>query len=152
MIVVYGIREKLGPIQARLSEIIRGCTQAIPEDERAPRFVALESDDIYYLGDRSDAYTVIEIDRIGSHDPQACKTLIETLFHEIESRLALPAVDVDIVIKEQEPYQWVRDQLLPERRRESHLRAGWFQVSRSGITKSTAACTAAERDGSSGTA
>lgn len=116
MIVVYGIREKLDPIQARLSEIIRGCTQAIPADERLPRFVALESDDFYYLGDRSDAYTVIEIDRIGNHDPQTYNALIETLFCEIESRLALPPVDVDIVIKEQEPYQWVRDHLLPESR------------------------------------
>ena len=64
MIVVYGIKDKLNPIKAKLSDVIHGCMQTVlgmPEDKCAHRFVPLEREDFYYPGGRSDAYTVIEI-------------------------------------------------------------------------------------------
>ena len=57
MVVVYGIKERLDPIKARLSDVIHGCMQSVlglPEDKRAHRFVPLAQDDFYYPGGRTD--------------------------------------------------------------------------------------------------
>ncbi|UTW05184.1 tautomerase family protein [Amphritea atlantica] len=109
MIVIYGIKEKLNPIKANLSDVIHGCMQAVlgmPEDKRAHRFVPMDREDFYYPGGRSDAYTVIEINMMAGRKPDTQKELIKALFREIESQLALAPVDVEITIKEQQPYQW----------------------------------------------
>ncbi|WP_284455220.1 tautomerase family protein [Alloalcanivorax xenomutans] len=109
MIVVYGIKERLNPIKSRLSDVIHGCMQSVlgmPEDKRAHRFVPLERDDFYYPGGRSDAYTVIEINMMAGRKPETQKALIKAIFRELESQLGLPPVDVEITLKEQQPYQW----------------------------------------------
>lgn len=109
MIVVYGIKDKLNPIKAKLSDVIHGCMQTVlgmPEDKRAHRFVPLEREDFYYPGGRSDAYTVIEINLMSGRKPETQKALIKALFAECERQLALSPVDVEITIKEQQPYQW----------------------------------------------
>jgi hypothetical protein len=109
MIVVYGIKEKLNPIKSDMSDVIHGCMQSvlgIPEDKWAHRFVPLESEDFYYPGGRSDAYTVIEINMMAGRKPETQKSLIKTLFQELESKLSLAPIDVEITIKEQAPYQW----------------------------------------------
>ena len=109
MIVVYGIKEKLNPIKARLSGVIHGCLQTVlglPEDKRAHRFIPLEREDFYYPGGRSDAYTVIEINMMAGRKPETQKALIKALFKEIEEQLGIAPVDIEITIKEQQPYQW----------------------------------------------
>lgn len=109
MIVVYGIKEKLNPIKASLSDVIHGCMQSVlglPEDKRAHRFVPLEKEDLYYPGGRSDAYTVIEINMMAGRKPGTQKALIKALFHELEAQLSLAPIDVEITIKEQAPHQW----------------------------------------------
>ncbi|WP_086478854.1 tautomerase family protein [Oceanospirillum sanctuarii] len=109
MIVVYGIKEQLNPIKARLSDVIHGCMQSVlgmPEGKRAQRFVPLEADDFYYPSDRSPAYTVIEINMMKGRKPETQKALIKALFQEIEAKLGISPVDIEITIKEQETYQW----------------------------------------------
>ena len=109
MIVVYGIREKLDPIKATLSDVIHGCMQSIlgiPASKRAHRFVPLEKEDFYYPEGRSDAYTVIEINMMAGRKPETQKALIKSLFQEIENQLCIVPIDIEITIKEQAPYQW----------------------------------------------
>ena len=109
MIVVYGIRDHLDPIKARLSDVIHGAMRSVlgmPEDKRAHRFVPLAREDFYYPGGRSDAYTVIEINMMAGRKPETQKTLIKALFRDIEVELGIHPVDVEITIKEQAPYQW----------------------------------------------
>ncbi len=109
MIVVYGIKERLNPIKAKLSDVIHGCMMSvlgIPEDKRAHRFVPLDKADFYYPGGRSDAYTVIEINMMAGRQPETQKRLITSLFEQIEKQLAIAPVDIEITIKEQQPYQW----------------------------------------------
>ena len=86
MIVVYGIKDQLNPIKAKLSNVIHGCMQSVlgmPEDKRAHRFVALEREDFYYPGGRSDAYTVIEINMMSGRTPETQKALIKSLFQGV---------------------------------------------------------------------
>ena len=109
MIVVYGIKENLNPIKAALSDVIHLCMQSelgMPEDKRAHRFVPLDKEDFYYPGGRSDAYTVIEINMMAGRKPETQKALIKKLFSEIENRISIAPIDVEITIKEQQPYQW----------------------------------------------
>lgn len=109
MIVIYGIKENLDPIKAKLSDVIHGCMQSVlgmPEDKRAHRIVPLDKEDFYYPGGRSDAYTVIEINMMFGRKPETQRKLIKTLFREIEAQIGLSPIDVEITIKEQQPYQW----------------------------------------------
>ncbi len=109
MIVIYGIKESLNPIKAKLSDVIHGCMQSVlglPEDKRAHRFMPMDKSDFYYPGGRSDAYIVIEVNMIAGRTEETQKKLIKTLFHEIEQQLAIEPVDVEVIIKEQAPYQW----------------------------------------------
>lgn len=109
MIVVYGIKENLNPIKAKLSDVIHGCMQSVlgmPEDKRAHRFVPLDREDFYYPGGRTDQYTVIEINMMAGRKPETQKALIKSLFQQLENQLSLSPIDVEITIKEQAPHQW----------------------------------------------
>jgi len=109
MILIYGIREKLDPIKAKLSDVIHGCMQSalgLPKDKRAHRFIPMDREDFYYPDGRSDAYTVIEINMMAGRQVETQKKLIKLLFQEIEQQLSIHPVDVEITIKEQAPYQW----------------------------------------------
>jgi phenylpyruvate tautomerase PptA (4-oxalocrotonate tautomerase family) len=109
MIVIFGIKERLNPIKSQLSDVIHGCMQSVlgmPEDKRAHRFIPMEKEDFYYPGGRSDAYTVIEINMMAGRQPETQKRLINTLFEKIEKQLGIPPIDIEITIKEQQPYQW----------------------------------------------
>ena len=109
MIVIYGIKEKLNPIKAELADIIHQCMQSVlgmPEDKRAHRFIPMNKDDFYYPGGRSDAYTVIEINMMAGRKVETQKKLIKAMFVMIEKQLKITSIDIEIVIKEQAPYQW----------------------------------------------
>ncbi|REL29294.1 tautomerase family protein [Thalassotalea euphylliae] len=109
MIVIYGIKERLNPIKAELSDIVHQCMQSVlgmPEDKRAQRFIPLAKEDYYYPAGRSDAYTVIEINMMSGRQPETQKRLIKTLFHLLETKLNIAPIDIEITIKEQAPYQW----------------------------------------------
>lgn len=109
MIVVYGIKDNLNPIKAKLSEVIHGCMQSVlglPEDKRAQRFISLNAEDFYYPSDRSTAYTVIEINMMAGRTIATQKTLIKALFFQIEAQLGIAPIDIEITIKEQPAHCW----------------------------------------------
>lgn len=109
MIVIYGIKEQLNPIKAQLSDVIHSSMQSVlgfPEDKRAHRFIPMDKEDFYFPGGRSDAYTVIEINMMAGRKVETQKNLIKSLFKNIESKLAIAPVDIEVIIKEQAPHQW----------------------------------------------
>lgn len=109
MIIIYGIKEQLNPIKARLSDTLHACMQEVlgmPEDKRAHRFIPMEKDDFYYPGGRSDAYTVIEINMMQGRTEETKKALIKAIFAKCETQLGLAPADVEITIQEQPPHCW----------------------------------------------
>lgn len=109
MIVIYGIKERLDPIKARLSDVIHGCMQTVlgmPEDKRAHRFIPMDAEDLYYPGGRTDAYTIIEINMMQGRTPETQKALIKELFRRVESETGISPVDLEVTIKEQPPHCW----------------------------------------------
>ena len=109
MIVIYGIKEKLNPIKAKLSDLLHQCMQdvlGLPEDKRAHRFVPMAADDFYAPGGRSAAYTVIEINMMAGRRPETIKALIKRMFVVLEAGLGLAPVDVEITVHEQPAHCW----------------------------------------------
>ncbi|HFQ5144226.1 TPA: tautomerase family protein [Vibrio vulnificus] len=109
MVVIYGIKDHLNPIKAELSDVIQNSmTQALglPEDKRAHRFIPLDKSDFYYPSGRTDAYTVIEVNMMEGRKVETKKALIKALFSNIESRLGISPVDIEITIKEQPSHCW----------------------------------------------
>ncbi|NKB24005.1 MAG: tautomerase family protein [Kiritimatiellae bacterium] len=109
MIVVYGIKEKLNPVKSVLSDVLHSCMQStlgMPEDKRAHRFVPLESDDFYFPSGRSSAYTVIEINMTEDRSIDTKKKLIKAIFKQIEHKLNIAPIDIEITIKEQPDHCW----------------------------------------------
>jgi len=109
MIIVYGIKEHLNPIKAELSNTIHHCMQSVlgmPEDKRAHRFIPMDKENFYYPGGRTAAYTVIEINMMQGREAATQKQLIKKLFQEIEQKLGIAPIDVEITIKEQPAHCW----------------------------------------------
>ena len=109
MIVIYGLKESLNPIKARLSDVIHQSMMSalgLPEDKRIHRFIPLDKDDFYYPSDRSVQYTIIEINMMEGREVETKKTLIKTLFQNIEKHLNIAPIDVEITIKEQPAHCW----------------------------------------------
>ena len=109
MIRIYGIKEKLNPIKAELSDIINQCmveALSFPDNKRAHRFIPLDSDNYYYPEGRTDAYTVLEISLMSGRSVEAKKTLIHLLFKEIESNLGISPIDIEITISESPASNW----------------------------------------------
>ncbi|KZN30142.1 hypothetical protein N480_04125 [Pseudoalteromonas luteoviolacea S2607] len=109
MIVVYGIAENLNPIKAELSDVIQSTMThvlGLPEDKRAHRFIPMDSSDYYYPSGRTDAYTVIEINMMAGRKVETKKALIKMLFENIEAKLGIKPVDIEITIKEQPAHCW----------------------------------------------
>lgn len=103
MIRIYGIKEHLNPIKAKLSNVINQCmveALSFPENKRAHRFFPMSKDDFYYPEGRTDAYTVIEISMMSGRSEEARKRLMHLLFEQIEKVLGISPVDVEIMIFE----------------------------------------------------
>lgn len=109
MIVIYGIKENLNPIKAKLSDVIHQSMQdtlGMPEDKRAHRFIPMDKSDFYYPGGRTDNYTVIEINMMEGRKVETKKSLIKAIFQNIENALNISPVDIEITIKEQPKHCW----------------------------------------------
>ncbi|EGQ9976230.1 tautomerase family protein [Vibrio vulnificus] len=109
MIIIYGIRDRLNPIKAKLSDVIQSCMTdvlTLPASKRAHRIVPLDKEDFYFPADRSDSYTVIEINMMEGRKPDTKKALIKELFNRIETELGISPVDIEITIKEQPAHCW----------------------------------------------
>jgi len=80
MITVFGLKSKLAPRREQLAEVIYTSLSLgldIPKGKHAIRFLCLEKDDFYYPFDRSDDYTVIEINLMAGRMEGTKKRLIK---------------------------------------------------------------------------
>ncbi|MBM7037199.1 tautomerase family protein [Vibrio ulleungensis] len=109
MILIYGIKERLNPIKAELSDVIHQTMSEVlglPEDKRAHRFIPMNAEDFYAPGGRSASYTVIEINLMQGREVTTKKALIKTLFTNINAKLGIAPIDIEITLHEQPPHCW----------------------------------------------
>ncbi len=109
MIRVYGLRQYLDPIKAKLSDVINTCmvdALSFPTDKRAHRFIPMDSEDFYYPEGRTDAYTVIEISLMEGRSAEVRKKLIHLLFKRIGENLGIAPIDLEITLFETPAGNW----------------------------------------------
>ena len=108
-IKVYGIKERLNPIKAKLSDVIHACVvEALqfPPDKRAHRFFPLEKEDMYYPSGRTDDYTIIEITMIQGRTKETKKKLVRLLFDRIQDGIGISHQDIEVCIYESPAENW----------------------------------------------
>ena len=108
-IKIYGMKEQLNQVKARLSDIIHSCVVdalRYPQDKRAHRFFGLEQDDFYYPAGRTDKYIIIEISMFEGRSTETKKRLIRLLFERISAQLAISTQDIEITIFETPRHNW----------------------------------------------
>ena len=108
-IKIYGLKESLDPIKAKLSDVIHSCVVNaldFPEDKRFHRFFPLDPSDFYYPSGRTTKYTIIEISMFEGRSVEAKKQLIRLLFERVHQQLNILPQDLEITITETPKHNW----------------------------------------------
>ena len=108
-IKIYGLREHLDPVKARMSEVIHSCVVdalSFPKDKRAHRFFGLAPENFYYPAGRTPRYTIVEISMFEGRSIGAKKHLIRLLFERMKAELNLDYADLEITITETPKHNW----------------------------------------------
>lgn len=108
-IKIYGLKENLDPIKAKLSDVVHSCVVDaldFPEDKRFHRFFPLDPPDFYYPSDRTTRYTIIEISMFEGRSVEAKKHLIRLLFERTHQQLNILPQDLEITITETPKHNW----------------------------------------------
>ena len=108
-IKIYGLREHLDPVKAKLSDVIHSCVVdalSFPQDKRAHRFFPLDPEDFYYPAGRTERYTIVEISMFEGRSVEAKKNLIRLLFERTQEELGLDPADLEITITETPKHNW----------------------------------------------
>ena len=106
---IYGLKDRLNPIKAELSDIIHATVITafqLPADKRFQRFFPMDREDFYFPEDRSDAYTVIEVSMFEGRSVETKKQFYRLLFQSIQSQLGIDPQDVEITITETPRANW----------------------------------------------
>ena len=108
-IKIYGLREHLDPVKARLSDAIHSCVVdalAFPQEKRFHRFFPLDPEDFYYPAGRTPRYTIVEISMFEGRSVEAKKHLIRLLFERTQREIGLDPADLEITITETPKHNW----------------------------------------------
>jgi phenylpyruvate tautomerase PptA (4-oxalocrotonate tautomerase family) len=106
---IYGLREHLAPIRARLSDAVHSCiveALAYPTSKRAHRFFHMDSEDFYFPASATPRYTIIEISMFEGRSIETKKRLIRLLFERICSQVERLPNEVEVTITETPRHNW----------------------------------------------
>jgi phenylpyruvate tautomerase PptA (4-oxalocrotonate tautomerase family) len=106
---VYGLRRRLEPVRAALSEAIHAAVVEAfqyPPEKRFHRFLHLDDADFLFPADRSDRYTIVEISVFEGRSAGAKKALIRGLYARIPPATGIPPQDIEITISETPRHAW----------------------------------------------
>lgn len=77
-----------------------------PEDKKFHRFFPMSKEDFYFSEERTDAYTIIEVNMFEGRSVEAKKQFIKLLFQRIKTELNISPQDIEITIFETPRYNW----------------------------------------------
>lgn len=106
---IFGIKEKIAPIQQKLSTVIHSCLMdafKIPANKKFQRFILLDRNEFYFPEDRTENYIIIEISVFEGRSDAAKKNLIHFLFVRISHELKISTQDIEINIFETPKCNW----------------------------------------------
>ena len=106
---IYGLEENLVPKRFALSYATQAAlTEAIgtPEAKRFQRFIILDPANFIFPSDRTNNYTIIEINMFEGRSTEAKKNLIHLLYQKIAETTDITAQDLEITIMETPRSNW----------------------------------------------
>jgi phenylpyruvate tautomerase PptA (4-oxalocrotonate tautomerase family) len=108
-LIIYAHREVLSGRKQIFSDVLHSCVTSalgLPQDKRFHRFITLERDDFIHPANRSDNYTIIEIQMFAGRSTKTKKELIRMLFGNCEEHLGISPQDLEITIYESSKENW----------------------------------------------
>lgn len=108
-IKVFGLREKIAPIQQELSAVIHSCLVdafKFPQNKKFQRFMLLNREDFIFPEERSANYLIIEISMFEGRSVSAKKELVHLLFKRIQEKCNISPQDVEIALFETPKCNW----------------------------------------------
>ncbi len=107
---IYGIREHLVPIRDALSDAVNESISvglAFPRERRLQRFFPMDrADFIYPAHERSERYTIIEIETFQGRSKEVLKRLVRELYVRVPAATGIEPRDLDVIISEQPRHAW----------------------------------------------
>ena len=106
---VYGLKQNLERNRAAFSEIIHGNlvkVLGLPAEKKFQRFIRLDPEDFLFPGDRSPAYTIVEISMFEGRAAETVKGLIQEIMKEAQARLDLHPNDLEITVFQSPKHCW----------------------------------------------
>jgi phenylpyruvate tautomerase PptA (4-oxalocrotonate tautomerase family) len=107
---VYGIREHLVPVREALSEAINeSISQAFqfPRERKLQRFFPMDRADFFYpSSERSERYTIIEIETFQGRSADTLKDVVREIYKRVPAATGIQPRDIDVIISEQPRHAW----------------------------------------------
>ena len=107
---IYGIRDHLVPIRDALSEAVNESISvglAFPRERRLQRFFPMDrADFIFPAHERSERYTIIEIETFQGRSKDVLKRLVRELYARVPAATGIEPRDLDVIISEQPRHAW----------------------------------------------
>ena len=107
---IYGIREHLVPIRDALSDAVNASISvglAFPRERRLQRFFPMDrADFIFPAHERSERYTIIEIETFQGRSKDVLKRLVRELYARVPAATGIEPRDLDVIISEQPRHAW----------------------------------------------
>lgn len=108
-IKIYGLRDNIEPKRFAFSHAIHSALmEAIgtANEKRFQRFMILEPEDFVFPSDRTNNYTIIEIQMFEGRSIAAKKNLIKLLYQKIVKITDISPQDLEIIILEAPKCNW----------------------------------------------
>lgn len=107
---IYGIREHLVPVRDAMSEAVNESISvafSFPRERRLQRFFPMDKADfIYPPHERSERYTIIEIETFEGRSKDILKRLVHEIYDRVPAATGIEPRDLDVIISEQPKHAW----------------------------------------------
>lgn len=108
-IKIYALASTINQHRDQLSQAIHAAlvnALQYPTNKKFQRFIALNAEDFIYPNDRSQNYLIIEISMFEGRSIESKKTLIRSLFENIQRQCGISSQDTEITIFETPKHNW----------------------------------------------
>lgn len=107
---IYGIREHLVPVRDAMSDAVNESISVaftFPRERRLQRFFPMDrADFIYPAHERSERYTIIEIETFEGRSKDILKKLVREIYERVPAATGIEPRDLDVIISEQPKHAW----------------------------------------------
>lgn len=107
---IYGIREHLVPVRDAFSDALNEAISvglSFPRERRLQRFFPMDKADfIYPPHERSERYTIIEIETFQGRSKDILKKLVREIYDRVPAATGIEPRDLDVIITEQPQHAW----------------------------------------------